>query len=310
MNKIAFVLSILIILFIFGCFNKEQYQSNEIAEESRIAASDNITNEITYDNYTFASDNLSDNLLVDNKIDNISLIQIPEKNKKLMSDKIILSNKNLHVINPKQNLIRNKDIAGTYKITFFGSQVTNVRNTAFGGSVADMYYISNDCKIAQKLYPAIVNNGIKNQCSLLTQSEILDGIVTISYDENNYLHIKSRIQLEGGIVDMSVNDKYQYTTYNPISDSLLLKGTGVTNWTYDNINNMPSSNSTVFVESPFQVTMLGSNILRLDITLVGKNIKVMSKSMTIDAVNTLLLEKIDSKPIWLENRIQKKFSKR
>jgi len=109
---------------------------------------------------------------------------------------------------------------------------------------------------------------------------------------------------------MSVNDKYQYTTYNPISDSLLLKGTGVTNWTYDNINNMPSSNSTVFVESPFQVIMLGSNILRLDITLVGKNIKVMSKSMTIDAVNTLLLEKIDSKPIWLENRIQKKFSKR
>lgn len=79
MNKIAFVLSILIILFIFGCFNKEQYQSNEIAEESRIAASDNITNEIIYDNYTFASDNLSDNLLVDNKIDNISLIQIPEK---------------------------------------------------------------------------------------------------------------------------------------------------------------------------------------------------------------------------------------
>ena len=32
--------------------------------------------------------------------------------------------------------------------------------------------------------------------------------------------------------------------------------------------------------------------------------------MTIDAVNTLLLEKIDSKPIWLENKIQKKFSKR
>ena len=48
-----------------------------------------------------------------------------------------------------------------------------------------------------------------------------------------------------------------------------------------------------FLESPFYITKLGKDILRIDITLVGKNVKVIDKMIKIDAVNTIILEKMD-----------------
>ena len=64
-----------------------------------------------------------------------------------------------------------------------------------------------------------------------------------------------------------------------------------------------------FLESPFYITKLGKDILRIDITLVGKNVKVIDKMIKIDAVNTIILEKMDMRSTDLENKIQKQFAK-
>ena len=150
---------------------------------------------------------------------------------------------------------------------------------------------------------------MRNKCNTVTQSKILDGIVSISYDNANYLHIKSRLQMEGGVVDMSASDRYQYTVYAPIKYGNSLKGKGIVSWNYDSTNNRPSSNSVSFLESPFYITKLDKDILRIDITLVGKNVKVIDKMIKIDAVNTIILEKMDMRSTDLENKIQKQFAK-
>ena len=181
--------------------------------------------------------------------------------------------------------MQHTDIAGTYRIVFFGSQVVKhekEKDSALDG-IADKFYISNNCKKAQELYPAIINHGLRNKCNTVTQSKILDGIVSISYDNANYLHIKSRLQMEGGVVDMSASDRYQYTVYAPIKYGNTLKGKGIVSWNYDSTNNRPSSNSVSFLESPFYITKLGKDILRIDITLVGKNVKVIdTKDKTLN----------------------------
>lgn len=216
-------------------------------------------------------------------------------------------------------LAEHKDITGTYKIVFFGSQVVEhiQKNDSSSNrvpdkfdSLADKFYISNNCKKAQELYPAIVNRGLKNKCNAVTQSQILEGIVSISYDNKNYLHIKSRMQMEGGVVDMSASDRYQYTVYAPIKNGKSLKGKGVVNWNYDSSNNSPSASSISFSESPFYITKLGKDKLRIDVTLIGKNVKVMNKIITIDAINTIILEKMDANHTYLENKIQKQFAKK
>lgn len=207
--------------------------------------------------------------------------------------------------------MQHTDIAGTYRIVFFGSQVVKhekEKDSALDG-IADKFYISNNCKKAQELYPAIINHGLRNKCNTVTQSKILDGIVSISYDNANYLHIKSRLQMEGGVVDMSASDRYQYTVYAPIKYGNSLKGKGIVSWNYDSTNNSHSSNSISFSESPFYITKLGKDILRIDITLVGKNVKVIDKMIKIDAINTIILEKIDIRSTDLENKIQKQFAK-
>lgn len=210
------------------------------------------------------------------------------------------------------DMTKNLDIAGTYKIVFFGSQViknNNTKNDTALEDISSQYYVSNDCKQAQKLYPNIVNKGIKNRCNLVTQSKILDGVVLISYDENNYLNIISRLQLEGGVVDLSAPDRYQYTVYSPIKDKKLLTGVGLINWNYDSLHNSPSSSSTIFSDSPFYITKLENNKLRIDVTIIGKNIKIMGKNVTVDVANTIILDRMDIKRTDLENKIQKQFAR-
>lgn len=204
------------------------------------------------------------------------------------------------------------EITGTYKIVFFGSQVVNNNDNKADIALEHMatkYYISNDCKKAKELYPDIINNGLRNICNLVTQSKILDGIVLVFYDKDNYLNVRSRIQLEGGVVDLSVPDRYQYSQYLPIKNKDVLSGVGLLNWNYDSLNNSPSSTSVSFLDSPFSITKLEDDKLRIDITLIGKNIKILGKPMTVNAINTVILEKMDINYTNLENKIQKKFSK-
>ena len=197
------------------------------------------------------------------------------------------------------------DLAGTYNVTFFGSQVINPRDVSvpsFEGTLS-AFYISNNCVQAAELYPDIVNQNGQNSCTTDTQSTLLDSAVVIDI-VNNQMNITSRMQMEGGAVEYSETDKYQYTVYNPATS---LSGMGVKGWNYDVTNSSPSASSTDFPESPFKVTTLSDDSVRIDMTLVGKKINAFGLTATVDAKNTIILTKVSNDTTALENAIQAVF---
>lgn len=297
------------ISFIFsGCYNERDVSSfDNMTESSEVVYKSNI------DNSSYNIQSFSENSSYAENNESIKDSTDKHNNeKKSFNNTNIISHSNLRKdynnLNITDSSLIHSSLTGTYKIIFFGSQVINSKYSVLG-NIVDMYYVSNDCKQAQKLYPAIVNQGIKNQCSLITQSKILDGIVTISYDENNYINITSRLQLEGGIIDNSPADKYQYTVYSPIEDEKILQGMGITNWNYNPLTKSPSAISNSFSRSPFHLTLLDDDLIRIDMTLVDKKIKAVGQNITISAKNTIIIKKISPEYTKLENQVQKKFSR-
>lgn len=217
------------------------------------------------------------------------------------------------------------DLLGTYNVTFFGTQVTNVRDydksdesAAFIARMADLLYVSNDCAKAKELYPDIIdsNNGMKNQCQPTEGSdgnpakgtaELLDGVVVMN-NISGQLGITSRVQLGGQIMDtFAPADKYQYTEYYPTSDFVNYEGKGVKGWNYDSANNKPSETSTEFPESPYKITKQDDGSLRIDMTLVGKKVNAMNTDFTVDAVTTVIMTKENNSTDALANEIQQQF---
>lgn len=212
--------------------------------------------------------------------------------------------------NTPVDLTKPETLNGNYEVTFFGSQVTNVRDAGPLGSIADMFYISNDCAKAAELYPDIVDltgsasTPVKNWCDPKgTQSTILDGKVVITVSNGN-LNITSRMQMEGGAVDASPTDKYQFTEYYTTNDFTTFSGKGVSSWNYDETNNTPSATATEFPESPYSISLLEDGSIRIDMTLVGK---VVEGIATVDAKNTIILKKVNDDTTALENTIQAVF---
>lgn len=212
------------------------------------------------------------------------------------------------------------DLLGTYNVTFFGTQVTNVRDydesAAFIEGMADLLYVSNDCAKAKELYPDIIdsNNGMKNQCPEGSDgnpakgtAELLDGVVVMN-NISGQLGITSRVQLGGQIMDtFAPADKYQYTEYYPTSDFVNYEGKGVKGWNYDSANNKPSETSTEFPESPYKITKQDDGSLRIDMTLVGKKVNAMNTDFTVDAVTTVIMTKENNSTDALANEIQQPF---
>ena len=212
------------------------------------------------------------------------------------------------------------DLLGTYNVTFFGTQVTNVRDydesAAFIAGMADLLYVSNDCAKAKELYPDIIdsNNGMKNQCPEGSDgnpakgtAELLDGVVVMN-NISGQLGITSRVQLGGQIMDtFAPADKYQYTEYYPTSDFVNYEGKGVKGWNYDSANNKPSETSTEFPESPYKITKQDDGSLRIDMTLVGKKVNAMNTDFTVDAVTTVIMTKENNSTDALANEIQQPF---
>lgn len=212
------------------------------------------------------------------------------------------------------------DLLGTYNVTFFGTQVTNVRDydesdesAAFIADMADLLYVSNDCAKAKELYPDIIdsNNGMKNQCPEGSDgnpakgtAELLDGVVVMN-NISGQLGITSRVQLGGQIMDtFAPADKYQYTEYYPTSDFVNYEGKGVKGWNYDSANNKPSETSTEFPESPYKITKQDDGSLRIDMTLVGKKVNAMNTDFTVNAVTTVIMTKENNSTDALANEIQ------
>ena len=199
---------------------------------------------------------------------------------------------------------------GNYEVTFFGSEVTNVRVTS--GSIPEntysAFYISNDCAKATELFPDVIGVGGKNGCTTDGQSTLLDGTVLITVSATD-MNITSRMQMEGGSVDMSPTDKYQYTVYYNTSDLVTFKGKGVKGWNYDNVNNRPSATATGFPESPYTVTVNTDGTVRIDMTLANKDVSAFGVgTATVDAKNTIILKKINDDTTPLENKIMKQFT--
>lgn len=210
------------------------------------------------------------------------------------------------------------DLLGTYNVTFFGTQVTNVRDYDASAStianMADLLYVSNDCAKAKELYPDIIdsNNGMKNRCptegsdgnTAKGTAELLDGIVVMN-NVSGQLGITSRVQLGGQIMDQfAPADKYQYTEYYPTSDFVNYEGKGVKGWNYDSANNKPSETSSEFPESPYKITKQDDGSLRIDMTLVGKKVNAMGVDLTVDAVTTVIMTKASE---TARNNLQMKF---
>lgn len=210
------------------------------------------------------------------------------------------------------------DLLGTYNVTFFGTQVTNVRDYDASAStianMADLLYVSNDCAKAKELYPDIIdssNNGMKNKCptegsdgnTAKGTAELLDGIVVMN-NVSGQLGITSRVQLGGQIMDQfAPADKYQYTEYYPTSDFVNYEGKGVKGWNYDSANNKPSETSSEFPESPYKITKQDDGSLRIDMTLVGKKVNAMGVDLTVDAVTTVIMTKASDSTEQLPNKI-------
>lgn len=209
------------------------------------------------------------------------------------------------------------DLLGTYNVTFFGTQVTNVRDYDASAStianMADLLYVSNDCAKAKELYPDIIdsNNGMKNQCptegsdgnTAKGTAKLLDGIVVMN-NVSGQLGITSRVQLGGQIMDQfAPADKYQYTEYYPTSDFVNYEGKGVKGWNYDSANNKPSETSSEFPESPYKITKQDDGSLRIDMTLVGKKVNAMGVDLTVDAVTTVIMTKASDSTEQLPNEI-------
>lgn len=311
MKQYLYVIVFILSCFVFsGCFNERRISSSDNQTEDSVVVSKNhkkVTDNSSHISKNISSGNNSASAqksinLNSKTTDNISFI-----NKTALSSSINNS-ADKYKPNNKKTILKG-GLTGTYKIIFFGSQVIKVDSVLLG-NVVDMYYISNDCKKAQQLYPAIVNNGIKNQCNLLTQSKILDGMVTIFYDSNDNVNIVSRLQLEGGVVDNSPEDKYQYTVYAPITDTILLKGEDVTNWNYNTVEKAPAHFSKLYKGSSFQLTILDNDLIRIDMTLLNKKIKAIGKNIMIDAKNTIIIKKISSDYTELENKVQKTFNRK
>lgn len=213
------------------------------------------------------------------------------------------------------------DLLGTYNVTFFGTQVTNVRDYDASAStianMADLLYVSNDCAKAKELYPDIIdsNNGMKNQCptegsdgnTAKGTAKLLDGIVVMN-NVSGQLGITSRVQLGGQIMDQfAPADKYQYTEYYPTSDFVNYEGKGVKGWNYDSANNKPSETSSEFPESPYKITKQDDGSLRIDMTLVGKKVNAMGVDLTVDAVTTVIMTKASDSTEQLANEIKNHF---
>lgn len=212
------------------------------------------------------------------------------------------------------------DLLGTYNVTFFGTQVTNVRDydasVSYVAGLADIMYVTNDCAEAKKLYPNIIDVDGKNTCPdedskgnpVKGTAELLDGVVVIN-NEDGKLGITSRVQLGGEKMDtFAPADKYQYTEYYSTSDFVNYEGKGVKGWNYDSANNKPSETSTEFPESPYKITKQDDGSLRIDMTLVGKRVNAMGiADLTVDAITTVIMKKLNDSTEPLENKIQKAF---
>lgn len=191
-----------------------------------------------------------------------------------------------------------KGLAGTYKITFFGSEITNI-NDANNSDLFETYndyYITNNCQKALELFPDIINKNNKNKCDGFAEINLLTSDAVI-YFIKNQISLRIKLQAENGIVEKCKTYKYQYIT-SSLSDKL--SGSGIREDYYDTVSNGVSNISYEYTGNDYIITKIDEKTVKLDIFYAGKDIFLdAQKSINVDTKNTYILEKIDNDTIEL-----------
>lgn len=190
-----------------------------------------------------------------------------------------------------------KNIAGTYNITFFGSEITSNNSNKEDNTYND-YYITNDCQKASELFPDIINNNGKNKCGDTTQINLLTHEAVIFFI-NNKISLTAKLQAENGIVEKYQTYKYQYITFDSTDK---LNGYNFKEYYYDVVSNGVSNTAYKYPYNNYNITKLDEKTIKIEIVYNRRDIMLDAQNnINVNTKNTYILEKIDNDTIELIN---------
>lgn len=193
-----------------------------------------------------------------------------------------------------------KNLAGTYNIIFFGSELTNQN----GASNVDLfktyndYYLTNNCQKAQELFPDVVNKNGKNKCDEFTEINLLTSQAVV-YLVDNKISLTAKLQAEKGIVEKYQTYKYQYITFDSTDK---LNGYNFKEYYYDVVSNGVSNTAYKYPSNNYNITKLDEKTIKIEIIYNRKDIMLDAQNnINVNTKNTYILEKIDNDTIELIN---------
>ena len=193
-----------------------------------------------------------------------------------------------------------KNLAGTYNITFFGSEINSLNS----GSSVDLfetyndYYITNNCQKANELFPDVINNNGKNKCDEFTEINLLTSQAVV-YLVDNKISLTAKLQAANGIVEKYQTYKYQYITFDSTDK---LNGYNFKEYYYDVVSNGVSNTAYKYPYNSYNITKLDEKTIKIEIIYNRKDIMLDAQNnINVNTKNTYILEKIDNDTIELIN---------
>ena len=193
-----------------------------------------------------------------------------------------------------------KNLAGTYNITFFGSEINSLNS----GSSVDLfetyndYYITNNCQKANELFPDVINNNGKNKCDEFTEINLLTSQAVV-YLVDNKISLTAKLQAENGIVEKYKTYKYQYITFDSTDK---LNGYNFKEYYYDVVSNGVSNTAYKYPYNSYNITKLDEKTIEIEIVYNRRDIMLDAQNnINVNTKNTYILEKIDNNTIELIN---------
>lgn len=193
-----------------------------------------------------------------------------------------------------------KNIAGTYNITFFGSEINSLNS----GSSVDLfetyndYYITNNCQKANEFFPDVINSNGKNKCDELTEINLLTNQAVV-YLIDNKISLTAKLQAANGIVEKYQTYKYQYITFDSTDK---LNGYNFKEYYYDVVSNGVSNTAYKYPYNNYNITKLDEKTIKIEIVYNRRDIMLDAQNnINVNTKNTYILEKIDNDTIELTN---------
>ena len=193
-----------------------------------------------------------------------------------------------------------KNLAGTYNITFFGSELTNLNNPINIDlfETYNDYYITNNCQKANELFPDVINNNGKNKCDEFTEINLLTSQAVV-YLVDNKISLTAKLQAANGIAEKYQTYKYQYITFDSTDK---LNGYNFKEYYYDVVSNGVSNTAYKYPYNNYNITKLDEKTIKIEIVYNRRDIMLDAQNnINVNTKNTYILEKIDNDTIELIN---------